>query len=70
MIDDGKITMFSNALIEWLKGKYSLDLNTTQLLSILIINIFVWINHNFDNQNIKYLLSLCLNYKSKEMPWD
>ncbi len=63
MIDDIKLNVFSTALIEFLRDRFSLSGTSNQLLSIVVLNSILWINHTIDITHVKYALSVVLQPK-------
>ncbi len=58
MIDDVKLSVFSNAIVEYLRDRLQLSSTGNQLVSMIVLNSIVWINHNTDNDTIKRYLGI------------
>lgn len=53
MMDDTKITVFSNVLVEYLRDRLQISGTANQLLSIVVLNTIIWLNRNVDIQSAK-----------------
>jgi len=60
MIDDIKLNVLSNAFMEFLRDKLKLNSSGNQLLSMIVLNLMIWINHNTDTETIKHILFVIL----------
>ncbi len=60
MIDDVKLSVFSNAVVEFLRDRLKLNPTGNQLLSMIVLNTIIWLNHNIDDDSIKHIIDTIL----------